>query len=59
MDQQLLYVRGCKRDSLHPVCKEEGGKILYIPDVNIIFYNPSHPPLEGPQRQIKIYKITL
>jgi hypothetical protein len=22
MDQQLVYVRGCKRDSLHPVCKE-------------------------------------
>jgi hypothetical protein len=22
MDQQLIYVRGCKRDFLHPVCKE-------------------------------------
>jgi hypothetical protein len=22
MDQQLVYVRGCKRDPLHPVCKE-------------------------------------
>jgi hypothetical protein len=22
MDQQLVYVRGCKRYSLHPVCKE-------------------------------------
>jgi hypothetical protein len=22
MDQQRVYVRGCKRDSLHPVCKE-------------------------------------
>jgi hypothetical protein len=22
MDQQLVYVRGCKNDSLHPTCKE-------------------------------------
>jgi hypothetical protein len=25
-------------------------KILYIPDVNTIFYSLSHPPLRGPRR---------
>lgn len=34
-------------------------KFLYISDVNISFYGSSHPPLGGPKRQIKIYKITI
>jgi hypothetical protein len=31
-------------------------KIMCIPDINVIFYSPSHPPFGGPQTQIKIYK---
>jgi hypothetical protein len=37
----------------------ERKKILYITDVNIIFYSHSHLLFGGPQRQIKIYKINL
>jgi hypothetical protein len=34
-------------------------KILCIEDANATICSPSHIPLGGPQRQIKIYKITL
>jgi hypothetical protein len=33
-------------------------KNLYIPDTNIFFYNYSHSPFEGSQKQIKIYNLT-
>jgi hypothetical protein len=39
-----------------PQTHDKGKKILYIPDVNVIFYRPSYPPRGGPQTQIKIYK---
>jgi hypothetical protein len=35
------------------LCFFDRKKILYIPDVNVIFYSPSHAPLGGPQIQIK------
>jgi hypothetical protein len=29
-------------------------KNMYISDANSLFYNPSHPLLEGPQKHMKI-----
>jgi hypothetical protein len=36
-----------------------GKNIMYIPDVNILFYSPSHLSLGGPQKQIKNYNLNL
>jgi hypothetical protein len=35
------------------------GKIMYILDANILFYDISHPPHGGTQKHIKIYNLTL